>query len=147
MEGAGENNSAATASKQQSWVTPPAGEGLVAVGRRSGTLQCGHRGKKMGFVPCKLVKDWTKETLSVCPWSFQCHQHFCTWILELSCCFFKESLPHPNLKPTEEKRSQADGDENAILIVCYRLTLCPADSHVETLIPNVTVFGDGAFGR
>ena len=147
MEDAGENKSAATASKQQSWVTPPAGEGWWLWESTLALFSAGTQRKKMGFVPCKLVKDWTKETLSVCPWSFQWHQHLYTQILELSCCFLKESFPHPSLKPVEEKRSQADGDEDALHTVCYRLTLCPADSHVETLIPNVMVFGDGAFGR
>ena len=56
MEGAGENNSAATASKQQSWVTPPAGEGLVAVGRRSGTLQCGTEERKWDLSPANWLK-------------------------------------------------------------------------------------------
>lgn len=57
MEDAGENKSAANASNQQPWATPPAGEGVVTVGKHSGTLQCGHTKKEMGFVPCKLVKD------------------------------------------------------------------------------------------
>ena len=57
MEDAGENKSAANASNQQPWAIPPAGEGVVTVGKHSGTLQCGHTKKEMGFVPCKLVKD------------------------------------------------------------------------------------------
>ena len=129
--------------QNKSWVTPPAGEGWWLWESALALFSAGMQRKKMMFVPCKLVKDWTKD----CPWSFQWRQHLYTQILELSCCFLKESFHHPSLKPIEEKRSQTDGDEDALLIDCYRLTLCPADSHVETLIPNVMVFGDGVFGR
>lgn len=55
-----------------------------------------HKGKRMGFVPCELVKGWTKETICF-SWLFQPDQPSSP-NAGLSWWYLGKSLPHWSLK-------------------------------------------------